>query len=84
MGILKTRTNKKFDYQPRYFKGDGNPFKIGHKFDEFRSTVGKTKGIKDKFKSAIEELNSKDKRGSNKMLLIIIAVLLFIFLYIRL
>ena len=82
MGFLKKRTNKKFDYQPRYFKGDGNPYKIGHKFDEFRSTVGTNKGIKDKFKSAIEELNSKEKKGSNKILLIIIAILLFIFLYI--
>jgi hypothetical protein len=82
MGFLKKRTNKKFDYQPRYYKGEGNPYKIGHKFDEFRTTVGDNKGIKDKFKSAFEEINSSEKKGSNKTLLIIIAILIFIFLYI--
>ena len=45
MGFLK-RTNKKFDYQPRYYKGEGNPFKIEHKLDKFRKTAGKNKGIK--------------------------------------
>ena len=34
MGFLK-RTNNKFDYQPRYYKGEGNPFKIEHKLDQF-------------------------------------------------
>ena len=32
MGFLK-RTNKKFDYQPRYYKGEGSPYKIEHKFE---------------------------------------------------
>ena len=45
MGFLK-RTNKKFDYQPRYYKGEGNPFKIEHKLDKFRTTTGKNKGLK--------------------------------------
>jgi len=54
MGFLK-RTNKKFDYKPRFYKGEGNPYEIGHKFDEFRTTVGKSKGIKSTFKNAIED-----------------------------
>ena len=29
MSILK-RKNKKFDYQPRYYKGEGNPYAIKH------------------------------------------------------
>ncbi len=33
MGFLK-RTNKKFDYQPRFYKGEGNPFKIEHKLKQ--------------------------------------------------
>ena len=48
MGFLK-RTNNKFNYQPRYYKGEGNPFKIEHKLDQFRKTTGKKKGIKAKF-----------------------------------
>jgi len=82
MGILKKHTNKKFDYTPRYYNGEGNPFKIGHKFDDFRTTVGSNKGLKDKFKSAFEESGSANHKGFNKVTLIIIAVLVFIFLYI--
>ncbi|QTE23469.1 riboflavin synthase subunit beta [Polaribacter cellanae] len=80
MGFLK-RTNKKFDYQPRYYKGEGNPFKIEHKLDQFRKTAGKNKGIKGKFNDAFDDLKNSDK-SVNKTLLIIIAVLVLIFLYI--
>ena len=82
MGFLKKRTNNKFDYKPRYYKGEGNPYRIGHKFDEFRTTVGGNKGLKSKFKSAMEELKNSKGRGINKTILLIIAVLVFAFLYI--
>ena len=36
MGVLNTRKNKKYNYQPRYYKGDGSPFELKHKFDDFR------------------------------------------------
>lgn len=80
MGFLK-RTNNKFDYQPRYYKGEGNPFKIEHKLDQFRKTAGKNKGIKSKFNDAISDIKNSDKRV-NKTLFIIISILVFIFLYI--
>ncbi|MDG1743480.1 MAG: riboflavin synthase subunit beta [Polaribacter sp.] len=80
MGFLK-RTNNKFDYQPRYYKGEGNPFKIEHKLDQFRKTAGKNRGIKVKFNDAISDLKNSDKKV-NKTLLIIISILVFIFLYI--
>ena len=80
MGFLK-RTNNKFDYQPRYYKGEGNPFKIQHKLDQFRKTAGKNKGIKAKFNDAISDIKNSDKRV-NKTLFIIISILVFIFLYI--
>ena len=80
MGFLK-RTNKKFDYQPRFYKGEGNPYKMEHKFDEFRTTVGKEKGLKSKFTNAFEELKNSDV-SSNKILFMIVGVLVFIFLYI--
>ncbi|MBT8316997.1 MAG: riboflavin synthase subunit beta [Lutibacter sp.] len=82
MGFLKKRTNKKFDYKPRYYKGEGNPYQIGHKFDEFRTTVGGSKGLKEKFQRAFEESENSENRGFNKTILIIIAILVFIFLYI--
>ena len=80
MGFLK-RTHNKFDYQPRYYKGDGNPYKIEHKLDQFRTTTGKNKGLKAKFSDAFYDLKNSDK-SVNKTLFIIIAVLVLIFLYI--
>ena len=80
MGFLR-RTNKKFEYQPRYYKGEGSPFKIEHKLDQFRTTAGKNKGIKGRFGDAVSDLKNSDK-SVNKTLLIIIGILVFIFLYI--
>ena len=80
MGFLK-RTHTKFDYQPRYYKGEGNPYKIEHKLDKFRTTTGKNKGLKSKFTDAINDLKTSDK-GTNKTIIYIILILVFGFLYI--
>jgi hypothetical protein len=80
MGFLK-RTNKKFDYQPRYYKGEGSPYKIEHKLDKFRTTAGKNIGLKYKFSEAVNDLKNADKRG-NKTIIYIVIVLVLIFLYI--
>ncbi len=79
MGFIK-RTNKKFDYKPRYYKGEGNPYQVSHKFDEFRTTVGKNKRLKARFTTAFDEL--KASKGINKTILYIVLALVFIFLYI--
>ncbi|RCS27127.1 riboflavin synthase subunit beta [Polaribacter sp. WD7] len=81
MGFLK-RTHKQFDYQPRYYKGEGNPYKIEHKLDQFRKTVGRKKGIKTKFVDAFDELKDMRANGVNKTILIIIALLVLLFLFI--
>tara|TARA_R110002124_G_scaffold159411_2_gene326607 strand:+ start:2676 stop:2948 length:273 start_codon:yes stop_codon:yes gene_type:complete len=81
MGFIK-RTNKKFDYKPRYYKGEGNPYEIKHKFDEFRTTVGKNKGLKAKIFTAWDELKESKGKGVNTTLITIIVILTFIFLYI--
>lgn len=91
------RKNKKFDYQPRYYKGDGNPYQIKHKFDKFRSTVGPRKGLKGKLNSALDELKGdKDmsveyedevfemesqKDNSKTIILLTICILVLIFLF---
>ena len=85
MGILKTRKNKKFSYTPRTYddNGEGNPYEIKHKFDEFRKTVGPNKGLKGKFNDAFDDLkNNSDDHRANKRILIIVAVLLLVFLFI--
>ncbi|CAM1348450.1 MULTISPECIES: riboflavin synthase subunit beta [Tenacibaculum] len=81
MGFIK-RENKKFDYTPRYYKGDGNPYEVKHKFDEFRTTVGKRKSLKGKLNSAIDEFKNSKNGGLNSTIIIIIAVLVLFFLFI--
>ncbi|WP_339699058.1 riboflavin synthase subunit beta [uncultured Marixanthomonas sp.] len=84
MGIIKSRKNKKFDYSPRYYKndGEGSPYSIKHKFDEYRSTVGGNSGLKNKFKTAWEDLQQSKNRRANRTIILIVAIFIFIFLYI--
>ena len=84
MGLLKSRSNKKFDYSPRYYKndGEGSPYSIKHKFDEHRTTIGGNSGLKSKFKTAWEELRQSKDRRANRTIILIAAILIFIFLYI--
>ena len=83
MGFIK-RTNKKFDYKPRFYKGEGNPYEINHKFDEFRTTVGKNKGLKSKFNAAIDDFKNPETQSKevNKTIAIIVIILVMIFLFI--
>lgn len=82
MGLLKTRKNKKFSYEPRYYKGESNPFEIKHKFDEHRTTVGDNSAFKTKFSNAINDYKTNPNKEANKRVLIIVAVLILIFLFI--
>jgi len=80
----KLRKNKKFSYSPRYYddKGEGNPFKIGHKLDEYRTTIDSQGGLKRRFNSAMADMRETGDSNLKVRLLIIIAILIFIFLYI--
>jgi len=82
MGIFKQRRNKKYSYQPRYYKGEGSPFELKHKFDEYRNTVGPPKGIKGKFNQAVDDYKYNPDQSANRRVLIIIGILIFIFLVI--
>ncbi len=84
MGLLKTRKNKKFNYEPRYYKheGGGSPFQIEHTFDKFRSTVGENKGLKARFHEAWHDLRTPNEKIVTKRILIIIAILIVLFLFI--
>ena len=84
MGLIGKRKNKKYSYKPRHyeFEGDGSPFSMGHKFDQFRSTVGDNKTLKGKFKTAWADLRQSFDKTANRRLLIIIAILVLLFLFI--
>ncbi|MDG5491508.1 riboflavin synthase subunit beta [Psychroserpens sp. SPM9] len=83
MGILSTRKNKKYNYQPRYYKGEGNPYELKHKFDDYRVTVGNNKGLKTKLNNAVGDYKyNADKTGANRRVLIIIGLLILVFMFI--
>ena len=83
MGIFK-RTNKKFEYTPRYYKSDkeGSPYKMEGKFDEYRSTLNVSRGIKAKFSTAWDELQQSRKNGYNRTIIFLILLFIFLFLWI--
>lgn len=84
MGILKSRQNKKFSYNPRYYRSDkeGSPFTMEHKFDKYRSTVGSNNGWKTKFTNVLEDLRRGSDKQANTRIFVIVAVLILIFLFI--
>lgn len=84
MGILKLKKNKRYNYTPRYYdnKGEGSPFTMKHKFDDFRKTVGNNSGIKNKVNNAWDDFKNNPDRAANRRILIIAGVLVFIFLLI--
>ena len=79
MGLFKLRKNKKFNYEPRFYKGDSSPFEIKHKFDDHRVTIQKT-NLKGKFKNALEDVKNSD-RQTNSRIGIILLVLVFVVLW---
>jgi len=82
MGLMKLKKNKKYNYKPRYYKGDGNPFELKHKFDDHRTTVNPEKGIKGKFNAAIDDYRYNQDDSVNKRVIIIVAILVLLFLFI--
>jgi len=82
MGFLKQKKNKRYNYKPMYYKGEGSPYEVKHKFDDYRSTVNPAKGIKGKFNAAIEDYKSNKDDSVNRRVLIIVAILIFLFLLI--
>jgi len=85
MGLFKTRKNKRYDYQPRYYKkdGGGSPYEMKHKFDDFRKATMQAPGLKAKFNNAMDDYKyTNDEYGANKRVMIIVGVLILIFLMI--
>lgn len=82
MGIVK-RTNKKYSYEPRYYKSDkeGSPFKIEGRFDEHRKTLTYGGGLKNRITTAWDELQENRKGGYNRTIMIIVAILVLLFLW---
>lgn len=80
--FLKLRKNRTFNYSPRYYKGEGSPFKIEHKLDKFRSTAHTQRGLKNKVTSAFDDLKNEGDKHLRLRFWIAVAVLILIFLFI--
>ncbi|MGJ8684187.1 MAG: riboflavin synthase subunit beta [Nonlabens sp.] len=82
MGILSRRKNKKYSYEPRYFKQEEGrrPFEMKNKFDEHRTTID-AGGIKNRFHTAMNDYKQGIDAAVKMRLYIIIAILLLVFLW---
>ena len=82
--ITKLKRNRRFDYSPRYYKNDseGSPFKLEHRFDKFRTTVERQRGLKNKLGSAMADARREGDRNLRIRFLVILAVLVLLFLYV--
>ena len=81
--FLKLPSNKKFNYTPRHYQGKEvhNPFDFESKFTRDRESVSYN-DIRGHWSEARKESRHRGNRTVNKRLLIIIAILVFIFLMI--
>ncbi|WP_185783035.1 riboflavin synthase subunit beta [Croceivirga lutea] len=79
---LKLRKNRSFDYSPRFYKGEGSPYKLEHKFDQFRTTADSNRGLKRKFSNAVDDLKREGDKNMRIRLLVIILILILGFLFI--
>ena len=80
--FLKLRGNKDFNYTPRYYKGQGNPYKMEPKLDKYRNTATTTRGLKNKISSAVEDLKNEGDKNLKIRFLVIVAILILLFLFI--
>lgn len=82
--ITRLRRNRQYDYSPRYFddKGKGNPYKVEHKFDKYRSTLSNQRGLKNKINNVLEDTKREGDRDLKIRMAVILAVLVLIFLFI--
>lgn len=82
MKSIFRRTNKKYGYQPRYYKGKHNPYEIGHMFDDQRHTAHQSRGLLGKWYSAMFDAQTEGDRKVWLRLGLISAVLILIVLFI--
>ena len=82
MGLMKLKKNRKYNYTPRFYKGEGSPYELKHKFDDQRKTITTPKGLKGRFDAALDDYQGNKDDNANRRVLIIVSVLVLIFLMI--
>ncbi|MEK9530078.1 MAG: hypothetical protein VWZ86_01285 [Flavobacteriaceae bacterium] len=76
LSFLKQRSNRRFNYTPRYFKGkkDANPYDFGSAFEQYRDTPN-TNDFGAHWREARRASRTRGNRSFSPLLLIIIALL---------
>lgn len=78
---FKLKQNKRYNYKPQFYKGEGSPFAMKGKFDDERSTLEASGGIKKRLIKAVDEFQNSPDKAVNKRVLIIVLVLVLLFLF---
>lgn len=77
------KTNKKFEYKPRFYQSDkpGSPYEMKNRYDDFRTASwGAGGGIKQKFKNAVNDFKNNNDQRATRVVIIIALILIFLFL----
>ena len=82
MPFIKSKQNKKYNYKPRFYKGEGSPFAMKGKFDAERTTLEASGGVKNRLVKAVSEFKNTPDRAVNKRVIIIVSILILVFLFI--
>lgn len=81
--ILKyTKQNKRYNYTPRYYNGKekGNPYDFGTKIEKARDSYNEI-DFGNHWRDARKSGRTRSNRGLNRTILLIIAILVFLFLW---
>lgn len=82
MRYFKPLKNNRYNYKPRLYKGEGNPYEVKRKFNDFRVNDHKSIGVKQRFVNALTDYKTNPDKKANRRVLFIAAILVLIFLYI--
>ena len=82
MRYFKPLKNNRYNYKPRFYKGEGNPYEVKRKFNDFRVNDHKSIGVKQRFVNALTDYKTNPDKKANRRVLFIAATLVLIFLYI--
>ncbi|WP_459212433.1 hypothetical protein [Aquimarina rhabdastrellae] len=83
VNILKKKTNRRFNYTPRYYKGKdvGNVYEMGSRIEKYRETTNAI-DFGSHWAEARKSSRTRGNREINKRVIFIAMLLIFIFLYI--
>ncbi|MEC7658529.1 MAG: hypothetical protein VYB41_00380 [Bacteroidota bacterium] len=83
INFFKQRTNRRFNYTPRYYKGkkDENPYDFDSTFSKYRD-ITNSNDFGAHWQAARQQSRNRSNRGFSRLFFIILVSLILIALYI--